>query len=110
MTERPISRPVRRAAGSAAALLIVLVLWGRAPAAAAPAPRDTPGQTSDGRVRLPNGWFLSPAGKQVKVGDFPMGLAISPDGKLAAVTHSGAYYGAAEPASSIARSRAYDGP
>ena len=89
MTERRISRPVRRTAASAAALLIVLVLCGRAPAAAAPAPRDTPGQTSDGRVRLPNGWFLSPAGKQVKVGDFPMGLAISPDGRLAAVTHSG---------------------
>jgi len=58
-------------------------------AAAAPAPRDTPGQTADGRVRLPNGWFLSPAGRQVKVGDFPLGLAITPDGRLAAVTHSG---------------------
>ena len=60
-------------------------------AATAPAPRDTPGQTSDGRVRLPNGWFLSPAGKQVKVGDFPLGLAISPDGRLAAITHSGSH-------------------
>jgi len=58
-------------------------------AAAAPAPRDAPGQTADGRVRLPNGWFLSPAGRQVKVGDFPLGLAITPDGRLAAVTHSG---------------------
>src|SRR5262245_17094036 len=58
------------------------------PAAKAPPPRDVPGQTADGRVRLPNGWFLSPAGKQVKVGDFPLGLAISPDGRTAAVTHS----------------------
>src|SRR5215471_8760798 len=66
-------------------LALAAVPW----AATAPAPRDTPGQTSDGRVRLPNGWFLSPAGKQVKVGDFPLGLAISPDGRLAAVTHSG---------------------
>jgi len=56
--------------------------------ATTPTPRDTPGRTSDGRIRLPNGWFLSPAGNQVKVGDFPLGLAISPDGRLAAVTHS----------------------
>src|SRR6185436_19178218 len=76
-------------------LVVMLALAGSIPslqgarAASKPAPRDVPGQTSDGRVRLPNGWFLSPAGKQVKVGDFPLGLAISPDGRFAAVTHSG---------------------
>jgi len=76
-------------------LVVMLALAGSIPslqgarAASKPAPRDVPGQTSDGRVRLPNGWFLSPAGKQVKVGDFPLGLAISPDGRTAAVTHSG---------------------
>ena len=68
---------------------LAATIAGRTFAAPKPAPRDVPGQTSDGRVRLPNGWFLSPAGKQVKVGDFPLGLAISPDGRLAAVTHSG---------------------
>jgi YVTN family beta-propeller protein len=48
-----------------------------------------PGPAGAGRVRLPNGWYLSPAGRQVGVGDFPLGLAVSPDGRLAAVTHSG---------------------
>ena len=55
------------------------------------AKRDVPGPAGKGRVRLPNGWFLSPAGRQVGVGDFPLGLAVSPDGKLAAATHSGSH-------------------
>src|SRR5262245_28523800 len=52
---------------------------------------DVPGPAGQNRVRLPNGWFLSPAGRQVGVGDFPLGLAVSPDGRLAAVTHSGSH-------------------
>src|SRR5262245_6872861 len=60
-------------------------------AANAPPPRDVPGPAEGDRVRLPNGWFLSPAGRQVGVGDFPLGLAVSPDGRLAAVTHSGSH-------------------
>src|SRR5262245_4729377 len=59
------------------------------PAWSAMSPRDVPGPVDGGRVRLPNGWYLSPAGRQVQVGDFPLGLAVSPDGRFAAVTHSG---------------------
>src|SRR5262252_3203254 len=73
-------------------LAIALSIAATAPlafAAAAPPPRDVPGPADNGRVRLPNGWYLSPAGEQVKVGDLPLGLAISPDGRTAAVTHSG---------------------
>lgn len=51
--------------------------------------RAAPGRTADGRRRLPNGWALSPAGRQVTVGDFPLGLALSPDGRFAVVSHSG---------------------
>ena len=51
--------------------------------------RATPGPAGTGRVLLPNGWFLSPAGRQVGVGDLPLGLAVSPDERFAAVTHSG---------------------
>jgi YVTN family beta-propeller protein len=43
----------------------------------------------DGRVLLPNGWILSPAGKQVEVGDLPLNMAVSPDGLYAAVINSG---------------------
>ena len=57
--------------------------------AASRPPRPVPGPVGRDRMRLPNGWFVSPAGKQVKVGDFPLGLAVSPDGRTAAVTHSG---------------------
>ncbi len=62
--------------------------------AAAPAsPYDTttasrpgrPGRMRDGRMRLPTGWHLSPAGRGVKVGEFPMGLAVSPDERFAVV-------------------------
>ena len=64
-----------------------------APSAPAAAPRGKarvmPGSMADGRTRLPNGWALSPAGRQVTVGDFPLGLALSPDGRFAAVSHSG---------------------
>jgi DNA-binding beta-propeller fold protein YncE len=50
---------------------------------------QTPGIQEDGAVRLPNQWFLRPVGKQVRVGDFPVNIAIHPDGKFAAVLHSG---------------------
>ena len=50
---------------------------------------QTPGIQSDGAVRLPTQWFLRPVGKQVRVGDFPVNIAIHPGGKFAAILHSG---------------------
>jgi len=41
------------------------------------------------RVLLPNGWWLSPAGEQIRLGDFPLNAALSEDGRYLAVTHSG---------------------
>jgi len=41
------------------------------------------------RVLLPNGWSLSPAGKILPLGDFPMNLVLSPSGKFMAVTNNG---------------------
>src|SRR4029078_3548273 len=40
-------------------------------------------------VLLPNQWSLKPVGSQVTVGDFPVNIQISPDGKFAAVLHCG---------------------
>jgi DNA-binding beta-propeller fold protein YncE len=40
-------------------------------------------------LRLPNGWSLSPAGRSLPLGDFPMNTALSPDGQLLAVTNNG---------------------
>ncbi len=41
------------------------------------------------RVRLPNGWQLSPAGKSLPLGDFPLNLAVSANKKWMAVTNNG---------------------
>ena len=41
------------------------------------------------RIMLPNGWSLSPAGKAIPLGDFPMNLVVSPSGKFMAVTNNG---------------------
>jgi len=71
-----------------AALLLVAFL-ALPTAAFASGKRALPGPAGTGRVMLPNGWYLTPAGRQVGVGDLPLGLAVSPDERFAAVTHSG---------------------
>ena len=43
----------------------------------------------DGRTLLPNGWILSPAGSSIDLGDLPLGMQVSPDGKFAAIVNSG---------------------
>ena len=50
---------------------------------------DFPGPQPDGTVRLPNQWFLRPVGKQILLGDVPVNIAVHPEGKFAAVLHSG---------------------
>lgn len=52
-------------------------------------PRRTPGSQPDGSVVLPNQWSLRPVGRQVGVGDFPVNIAIHPDGRHAVVLHCG---------------------
>jgi len=41
------------------------------------------------RVSLPNGWKLSPVGKLLPVGDLPLNIAVSPSGKMIALTNNG---------------------
>src|ERR1051325_7571379 len=48
-----------------------------------------PGARSDGSVMLPNQWSLRPVGRQIALGDFPVNIAVTPDGRFAAVLHSG---------------------
>ena len=50
---------------------------------------DWPGAKSDGSVLLPNLWSLRPVGVQIPLGDFPVNIAMHPDGRHAAVLHSG---------------------
>ncbi len=47
-----------------------------------------PGE-KDGRMLLPNGWWLSPAGTSIDIGDLPLNAAVSPGQKYLAVTQAG---------------------
>jgi DNA-binding beta-propeller fold protein YncE len=71
------------------AVLLLVAFLAPTTASLASETRALPGPAGAGRVRLPNGWYLSPAGRQVGVGDLPLGLAVSPDERFAAVTYSG---------------------
>src|SRR4029453_11905678 len=54
-----------------------------------PPPTNIPRQIDPETVLLPNQWSLKPIGRQVTVGDFPVNIQVSPDGKYAAVLHCG---------------------
>src|SRR6476469_3554625 len=43
----------------------------------------------NGKVLLPNGWSLSPAGKSLPLGDLPLNMVVSSSRKLIAVTNNG---------------------
>ncbi len=46
-------------------------------------------QLTNKRVRLPNGWHLSPAGRSLPLGDFPLNIAVSSSKRYMAVTNNG---------------------
>jgi YVTN family beta-propeller protein len=46
-------------------------------------------QITKSRIKLPNGWSLSPVGKSLSLGDLPLNIAVSPSKKLLAVTNNG---------------------
>lgn len=54
-----------------------------------PANSQTLKELEANRVSLPNGWKLTPVGKLLPVGDLPLNMAVSPSGKLLAVTNNG---------------------
>lgn len=41
------------------------------------------------QMLLPNGWKLSPAGRSLPLGDLPLNMALSPNGKMLALTNNG---------------------
>src|SRR5262245_16006629 len=76
---------------------IVLLLWfattcvatAQETSTATHQPRRLPGMQASGQVLLPTQWSLDPAGRQLKVGDFPVNIALHPKEPLAAVLHAG---------------------
>ena len=54
---------------------------------AIPSPR--PGRQTNGATLLPNGWRIAPAGRHIQVGDLPLNMAASPDGRFLVITNNG---------------------
>src|SRR5689334_22097133 len=48
-----------------------------------------PGRQADGATLLPNGWRIAPAGHHVQVGDLPLNMAPSIDGRFLVITNNG---------------------
>jgi DNA-binding beta-propeller fold protein YncE len=48
-----------------------------------------PGMTRAGTVVLPNGWSLKPAGRQTRLGDLPVQIAVNPVEPILAILHAG---------------------
>ncbi len=76
--------------------IVLLLLFGTCVAAivgayaqpgAVPAPR--PGRQRGGDTLLPNGWRIDPAGHHVQVGDLPLNMIASQDGRFLVVTNNG---------------------
>jgi YVTN family beta-propeller protein len=78
----------RRRLVAGAAVAVVLV--GGASALAA-SRRRVAGPQRDGTSITPYGWTVTPAGRQVTLGDKPFGTTTSPDGKTLLVSNDGQY-------------------
>jgi YVTN family beta-propeller protein len=52
-------------------------------------PPARPGRQADGATLLPNGWRIAPAGRHVQIGDLPLNMAPSPDGRFLVITNNG---------------------
>lgn len=69
---------------------LLLVLGSLPACTSTQAPAGQPGHVAaTQQVLLPNGWKLTPAGRQVPLGDLPLNLIVAPSGRLAAVTNNG---------------------
>ncbi|HSB61872.1 MAG TPA: hypothetical protein VLI67_09140, partial [Vicinamibacteria bacterium] len=67
-------------------IVVVALLAGTAGAATA---EDKPGHQGGGTVLLPNGWRIAPAGRHLPVGDLPLAMVESRDGRHLVITNNG---------------------
>src|SRR5262249_28596070 len=77
---------VRRAAIVCASALSCIAIVG---ASGDMSPAQRPGPLGGGVTLLPNGWKIAPAGIHVSVGDLPLAMLESPDGKALLVATNG---------------------
>jgi len=50
---------------------------------------QTAAEIKSRQIKLPNGWYLSPVGKSISLGDLPLNIAVSPGKQFIAVTNNG---------------------
>src|SRR5512147_1907794 len=55
----------------------------------AAAPPRRPGPNGGGIMQFPNGWRIAPAGRHASIGDLPLNMVWSPDGRYLIVTNNG---------------------
>jgi YVTN family beta-propeller protein len=53
------------------------------------APPRRPGPVGDGVTQLPNGWRIAPTGRHAQIGDLPLNMTWSPDGRYLFITNNG---------------------
>src|SRR4051794_1027792 len=68
-------------------ILVIALVGSFAQPGAIPAPR--PGPVPGGATLLPNGWRIDPAGHHLQVGDLPLNMVMSPDGRYIVITNNG---------------------
>ncbi len=69
------------------AACITAIVGSLAQRGAIPSPR--PGRQSSGATLLPNGWRIAPAGRHIQIGDLPLNMATSVDGRFLVITNNG---------------------
>jgi YVTN family beta-propeller protein len=85
--------PIKQRSYRGAALLlsfgacVIAIVGSYAQRGAIPAPR--PGTQLGGTTLLPNGWRIAPAGRHIQVGDLPLNMVPSPDGRFIVITNNG---------------------
>src|SRR3989441_2020963 len=78
---------VREPRRSILVVLLVVVLGACAVVGSALSARVGP--QPDGTGVAPNHWLLTPAGHQVEIGDRPLGIATTPDGRYLVISNNG---------------------
>jgi YVTN family beta-propeller protein len=69
--------------------LVALIFVGAMPVGAQSGPTTTAGPTGTGTAVSPQGWTVRPTGQQLQLGDRPLGLVTSPDGRTLLASNDG---------------------
>ena len=79
-----------RSSSHAVAIVLCLLVTGAASVAQqGTPPAARPGSLGGGETLLPNGWRIAPAGRHMTIGDLPLNLVLSRDGKFLIVANNG---------------------